>query len=66
MAKKADPLLEACKAFAAAANVIDALPTRIDDTRPLRDVLPGAWPTVGDLRLIRDHLVASGFGGERS
>lgn len=33
-------------------NVIDALPPGhlpSDDT-PLRDVLPGAWPTLGDLR----------------
>jgi hypothetical protein len=43
-------LLPGHDAFHRLGNVLDALPTRLDDGRPLRDVMPGAWPTVGDLR----------------
>jgi hypothetical protein len=39
-------------------NVVDALPRdfggRPTDDTPLRDVLPGAWPTLGDLRKLAD------------
>ena len=31
-------------------DVIDALPIKKPDDTPLRDLMPGAWPTLGDLR----------------
>lgn len=61
MAKRGDDLLAACDTFARVANVIDALPDRLPDDRPLRDVMPGAWPTVGDVRKLRDAMVKVGW-----
>ena len=34
--------------FKALLRVLDALPNKLPDDRPLREVMPGAWPTVGD------------------
>lgn len=31
-------------------KILEALPTRLGDGVPLSEVIPGAWPTVGDLR----------------
>ena len=61
MAKRGEGLMAACDTFARAANVIDALPDRLSDDEPLRDVIPGIWPTLGDLRRLRDELVACGW-----
>lgn len=61
MAKRGDGLVTACDTFARVANVIDAVPDRLPDDKPLRDVLPGVWPTVGDVRRVRDELVAMGW-----
>jgi hypothetical protein len=49
--------------FARLANIIDALPTAkmIRDDEPVRDYVPGAWPTVGDARRLRDELVRLGW-----
>ena len=51
-------LFEAGKPFVSVANIIDALPDshHVSDATPLRDVLPGVWPTVGELRKLRDAL----------
>ena len=36
--------------------ILEALPNRLPDDTPLRDVMPGVWPTVGDLRqLIKER-----------
>lgn len=43
-------------AFKSLCRVIDALPDRIPDDRPLRDAMPGIWPTVGDLRKLCAEL----------
>lgn len=37
-------------------KVIDALPERLPDELPLRDAMPGVWPTVGDLRKLVEQL----------
>ncbi len=36
--------------FKSLCKVIDALPDRLPAETPLRDAMPGTWPTVGDLR----------------
>jgi len=54
-------LLSAVDAFCRAANIVDSLPAPVGDDRPLRDVLPGLWPTVGDLRALRAEAVALGW-----
>jgi hypothetical protein len=52
------PLARICRVV----NIVDALPEefrrhRVDMNTPLRDVLPGAWPTYGDLvRLAEQHF----------
>lgn len=56
---KRSKLFDTCDPFARAANIIDAA-CRPDNT-PLRNVLPGIWPTVGDLRKLRDAMVALGW-----
>lgn len=38
--------------FQQALAVLDALPSRPPDDTPLRDILPGLYPTVGDLRAL--------------
>ncbi len=38
------------KTFAAVLEVIEALPEHTPDDVPLRSMMPGVWPTVGDLR----------------
>lgn len=55
-------LITAAAPFARVANVLDALGT-ISPTAdcPLRDVMPAAWPTVGDARKLRDELVRLGW-----
>lgn len=53
-------LTDACDPFARVANIIDAAQDVSDDT-PLRDVLPGIWPTVGDVRKLRDAMVKRGW-----
>lgn len=58
-------LFDACDPFARVANIVDALPSVPGDT-PIRDVLPGAWPTVHDLRKLRDEMRALGWTNEHS
>lgn len=53
-------LFDACDTFARAANIIDALPKMSAET-PLREVLPGIWPTVGEIRKLRDAMVDLGW-----
>lgn len=40
-------------------EVLDALPFKLPDERPLREVIPGAWPTVGDLRELIKQMDAN-------
>lgn len=41
-------------------GIIEALPEKKPDNTPLRNLMPGVWPTLGDLR----KLVASQQGVE--
>jgi hypothetical protein len=36
--------------FRSLLRIIEALPEKVPNDCSLRDVMPGAWPTVGDLR----------------
>lgn len=54
-------MFDAAGTFARVANIIDALPYGQKDSEPLRNVLPGLWPTVGDVRKLRDFLKANGW-----
>jgi len=64
---KRDALFDACDPFARAANILDAHPQKPYNDDPLRELLPGVWPTMGDLRKLRDAMVAMGWtnGHER-
>lgn len=33
-------------------RIIDALPIKKPDDTPLRELMPGAWPTLGNLRAL--------------
>ena len=61
MAKRGEGLLKACDPFARVAIIVDRLPDRLPDDTPARDVMPGIWPTLGELRRLRDELVATGW-----
>jgi hypothetical protein len=52
-------LFDACDTFARAANILEGL--ALDSETPLREVLPGIWPTVGELGKLRDEMVALGW-----
>ena len=60
---RSDALLAAVDPFRRALAVLDALPgiPHRFDNQPLRDYLPGVWPTVADLRALVD---AANAGGE--
>jgi len=46
-----EAVVAALEPFARVALILDKLPSgRLDDSRPLREVMPGGWPTVGDAR----------------
>jgi hypothetical protein len=47
--------------FESLLGVIDAIPLDMDDRRPLRDYMPGAWPTIGELRALVESLRAASF-----
>lgn len=51
-------LFEAHGTFQSLCRVLEALPTRLPDETPLRDVIPGVWPTVGDLRKLCGEMEA--------
>lgn len=55
--------LQFAEPFARIANLIDVLPAAkmIRDDEPVRGYVPGAWPTVGDARRLRDELVRLGW-----
>jgi hypothetical protein len=56
-------LIEAAEPFARVARVIDALPREMPlsaDT-PLRDVMLGVWPTLGDVRKLHTCMIALGW-----
>lgn len=59
MDKKQQALFDACDTFARAANIIE--PFALDSETPLREHLPGIWPTVGDIGKLRDAMVALGW-----
>lgn len=56
-----DKLFDLCDPLARVANIVDALPNRKPDDLPLRECLPGIWPTLGDIRKIRDEMVRRGW-----
>ena len=41
---------EAIVPFRGLLGLIEALPYAVPDGQPLRELMPGIWPTVGDLR----------------
>jgi hypothetical protein len=53
-------------AFIRLLNVIDALPQPPDDVTPLRDIMPGVWPTLGDLRALVRILALNGETGTQN
>lgn len=59
-----DNLLKTAEPFARVANIIDALPDRAHDRESLRNHMPAVWPTVGDVRRLRDAAVAAGWRNE--
>lgn len=60
MPKKGE-LFNVCDPFARVANIIDSLPSKPTDDVPLRDLLPGVWPTAGDIRKLRDAMKKLGW-----
>lgn len=42
--------------FRSLLGILEALPNRLSDDRPLREVMPGAWPTMGDLRRLISEI----------
>lgn len=54
-------LIEAAAPFVRVANIVDALPEWTEEHLPLRGFMPGIWPTVGDIRRLRDELVRLGW-----
>lgn len=56
-------LISAGSPFVRVANIIDDLPPlrRVTDNVPLIEAMPYDCPTVGDLRKLRDALVAAGW-----
>lgn len=51
---------EAVDPFIRAANILE--PLGLSDDKPLRECLPGVWPTVGDLRKARTAALQSRHG----
>ena len=45
------PMARLCRVV----NIVEALPYEVANNTPLRDVLPGAWPTFGDLRKVAEE-----------
>jgi hypothetical protein len=46
-----EAVVAALEPFARLGMILDKLPSgRLDDSQPLREVMPGGWPTVGDAR----------------
>lgn len=58
---KKSEFFDACDPFARAANIIDGAQPDLRDDHPLRELLPGIWPTIGDLRRLRDAMVEKGW-----
>lgn len=56
-------LVPLCATFARVANIVDKLPELPSDDTPLREFIPGIWPTIGDVRRIRDELKRLGWKG---
>lgn len=54
-------LIEAAAPFARVAVFIDRLPDRRDDLDSFRHYCSEAWPTVGDVRKLRNELVRLGW-----
>lgn len=57
-----EEMFNVCDPFARAANIIDgALGEDLSSDTPLRELLPGLWPTLGDIRRLRDEMVKRGW-----
>lgn len=58
-------LLRVLDPFARVVEIQKALPNPFHDntldTTPLRDVLPGSWPTMKDIRALHEFAVAHGW-----
>lgn len=54
-------LMAACAPFARVADLIDRLPEWTDGDIGLRGFMPGIWPTVADVRKLRDEMVRIGW-----
>lgn len=63
---KVKDLLKACDTFGRACSMMDSLPTSHlpNDHKGLRETLPGAWPTVGELRALHAEMVKLGWSTE--
>jgi hypothetical protein len=47
-----DSLTPEFQPFSRLLALLEALPTPLHDTHPLRSAIPAGWPTVGDLRAL--------------
>lgn len=61
MSRVHENLPEAVQTFSRVLAIHDALPERFkpSDATPLREILPGIWPTVADLRALVEWGAAS-------
>lgn len=59
MTKNEKALMRAADRIARVANVVE--PLGLADETPLRDVAPGAWPTLGDVIALRDAMIKAGW-----
>lgn len=48
---RVEALIKALEPFARVALIMDKLPIPPSDDTPLRDVVPGVWPVLGDCRI---------------
>ena len=54
-------LMKVCEPFACVANLIDSLPEWSDGDLALREFMPGTWPTIADIRKLRDTMERAGW-----
>ncbi len=56
---KVRALLKAADSIIRVALITD--PLGLPDDRPLREIVPGVWPELGDVRRLRDAAIALGW-----
>jgi hypothetical protein len=59
-----EKLEEALDPFSRVAGLVEPLADDWDDERPAKDILPGIWPTWGDLKRARSVLHSNNGGDE--